>query len=203
MNKTLNNISLLAFAFVAIVVTVNLFTTNNYGRANAEVIRVLQQQDHILNYHQLRSIASGETEQYRLIDLRDEAQFTEGHLPNAINIPLETLLDRTSLRKMKKSPDLTNVLYAADEATAHTARLLLIAKGMDPGIMVLGGGYQAALKYAIEEFDPAFAHYKEEKARFDFNRFMNTGAAATSKPTSPAGVIPATTIQTVAAQGGC
>jgi len=203
MNKTLNHISLLAFAFVAIVVTVNLFTTNHYGRANAEVIKALEQHDPVLNYHQLRSITSGQTNQYRLIDLRSEAQYMEGHLPNAVHIPLETLLDKASLRTLKKSPDVINVLYATDEATAHTARLLLIAKGLDPGIMVLGSGYQAAMKYAIEEFDTAFAHYKEEKARFDFKRFMHAGEGAKPKPTSPAGIIPATTVQTVAAQGGC
>ena len=40
-NKNLNNISILFFSFVAIIVVINLFTTKNYGRSNDEVVRLL------------------------------------------------------------------------------------------------------------------------------------------------------------------
>ena len=200
-NNNLNNISILAFVFVAIVVIVNLFTTNNYGRSNREVVELLSGNEDALSYHQLRNIVHGNGTGYYLVDLRDEVTFQEGHLPGAINIPFDQLLENQGLRTLGRSSG-TPVLYADAESRAQTARLLLLAKGVGEDIRVLGGNYETALKYVVEEFKPSFAGYKDEKARFDFRRYM-TGVAAPSQPQQPAGVIPAVRQETISAQGGC
>ncbi|TVQ10779.1 MAG: rhodanese-like domain-containing protein [Bacteroidetes bacterium] len=202
-DKNLNNISLLAFAFVAIVVVINLFTTNNYGRSNSQVVKAITEHNSLMNYHQLRSIASGESTDFVLIDLRSEEEFMAGHLPVAINIPFADLLNKQSIRTLNRLKAKTPVLYGARESDAHNARLLLLAKGFNENIMVLGGNYESALKYALEEFQPAFSSYREEKARFDYRRFMGTGQAASQKRQQPAGIIPAVRTETLSAQGGC
>ncbi len=202
-DKNLNNISLLAFAFVAIVVVVNLFTTNNYGRSNNEVVKAITENNHLMNYLQLRSIAEGNTSDFVLVDLRSEEAFMDGHLPLAINIPFADLLNKQSIRTLNRLKGQTPVLYGARESDAHNARLLLLAKGLNENIMVLGGNYESALKYALEEFQPAFSSYREEKARFDYRRFMGTGQAAPQKRQQPAGIIPAVQTETLSARGGC
>lgn len=197
----LNNISILAFAFVAIVVIVNLFTTNNYGRSNREVVELVTSADPILTYHQLVAIARGHTGDYLLVDLRDEQSYQEGHLPAAINIPFANILESSSLRTLKRSNQ-TLVLYGDKESMAHTARVLLLSKGFEENVKVLGGNFETAMKHAIEDFKPSFANYREEKARFDFVRFMG-GVAPPAQRQQPAGVIPAVRQETISAQGGC
>ncbi|MFW5707547.1 MAG: rhodanese-like domain-containing protein [Bacteroidota bacterium] len=200
--KTLNHMSLLAFTFVAVVVIVNLFTTNNYGRANREVVETIVNENNLFDYHQLKNLTDGDLEGYILIDLRSPQQYEEGHLPAAISIPFEALLDRNNINKLKELEGKKPVLYGDSESQAHTARVMLLSKGLEKDVMVMGGSYSTALKYAIEDFDPAYAGYKEDKARFDFPRFMGT-VAPREKDSKPAGIIPAVQTETLGAQGGC
>lgn len=202
-NSNLNNISLLAFAFVAVVVVINLFTTNNYGRSNRQVVETLTENNHMMNYHQLRNIADGSLTNHVLIDLRPEAAFESGHLPSAINIPFADLLDNENLRLLKKLKNQTPVLYGAKEAEAQNARLLLLAKGFDENIKVVGGNYESARKYAVEDFKPAFSSFQEEKARFDYPRLMGSEGTTSDKRQQPAGIIPEVKTETLSAQGGC
>jgi rhodanese-related sulfurtransferase len=197
--KNLNNVSLLAFGFVALVVTINLFTTNNYGRANTEVVQLLQDNDYIINYHQLKSIAMGETDSYVLIDLRSEDDYHAGHIPTAINVPFDQLLEKSSLKLMDNQ---VPVLYADSESKSHAARMLLIASGFDEEIKVMGGDYEKAFENVIKDFKPGFSNYKDEKARFDFKRFMNTQEPS-AKTAKPSGIIPTVKVETTGAQGGC
>lgn len=205
-NQNLNNISILFFSFVAIIVVINLFTTNNYGRSNQEVIKMLDATQYMFNYHELHAAVTGQTDKYLLIDLRTEAEFEAGHIPGAVNIPFDELLESRNLRTLRRSADKTPVLYAGTEARAQTARMLLLAKGLKTDIRVMGGNYDTAVEYAIETFKPAFAAYKDEKARFDYRRFMQV--SPTGQPErrreQPAGIIPALNQQqTTAVAGGC
>ena len=194
-NKTLNHISLLFFAFVAIVVVINLFTTNNYGRANAQVAQMLEERN-MFNYHQLRALLNNETHQWQLIDVREPDRFEEGHLPGAINIPFSEIIDHArQIKRLNQTP----VLYADHEADAHAARFMLYALGYQGPIMVMGGNYATALEFAVDDFRPSFANYQEEKARFDFLRYMQQQ----TRTTVPSATIPAARQQTQAAQGGC
>lgn len=202
--KNLNNISLLSFGFVAIVVLANLFTTNNYGRANREVVESLNNKPFMANYQLLRNIVNEETNDYQLIDLRPEQSFKIGYLPGAVNIPFDRLLETESLKTIRKISPKIPLLYGADEPCAQSARLLLIAKGLNDNIMVLGGNYEKAFNYGIKNFDPAFVNYKDEKAQYDFNRFMNAGSTGSpERAPRPAGIIPAATVETQSAAGGC
>lgn len=205
-NQNLNNISILFFSFVAIIVIINLFTNNNYGRSNQEVAKMLDVTEYMFNYHELHAAITGQADNYLLIDLRTEAEFEAGHIPGAINIPFDKLLDSQNIRIIKRSREKTPVLYAGSESRAQTARMLLLAKGLQMNIRVMGGNYDTAVKYVLETFQPAFAAYKDEKARFDYRRFMQ--ASPTGHPErqreQPAGIIPALNQQqTTAVAGGC
>ena len=203
-NNNLNNISILFFSFVAIVVVINLFTTNNYGRANQQVVKLLEGEDHIFDYFQLHRIITEQTGDYILIDLRTEDEFEMGHLPGAINLAFGDLLDSRNLRMLRRLNEQTPVLYADTEARAQSARMLLLSKGLEPRVKVMGGNYATAVKFALDTFNPAFAAYKDEKARFDYRRFMQTGTTQeTRRSEQPAGIIPAVQEVTVSIQGGC
>jgi rhodanese-related sulfurtransferase len=73
---------------------------------------------------------------YRLIDLRDEAEFGEYHVPTAENVPLTGLAESGLLRNEKI------VLYADGDLPAAQAWLLLRGRGYR-GVYTLQGGLSA------------------------------------------------------------
>jgi rhodanese-related sulfurtransferase len=203
-SNTLNHISILFFIFVMLLLIINLFTTNNYGRANSQVVEYFNEDDYILNFHELHSIIDNPIDNYQFVDLRGNDDFISGHLPGALNIPVKELLSRNNLKVLRNSGEKISVLYAQNEATAHTARMLLLSKGLDTQIKVLAGGYDKAVEFVLEQFHPAFAAYKDEKARFDYRRFMQSaGAGVKTGNQSQPGAIPEIKTQTVSVQGGC
>ncbi len=194
----------MAFAFVAIIVAINLFTTNHYGRSGNEVVSALSAGHNLLGYDQLSDIVSNNKPGYLFIDLRPREEFATDHLAGAINIPFDELLNKKHIRTLKHYNDNVTVLYAGTESIAHSARLLLLAKGLSENILVLGGNYETAKAHGIDEFSPSWARYHEEKARFDYNRYMNTSVTqSTTQSTAPAGIIPAVNMEVKGAKGGC
>jgi len=202
--NTLNHISILLFLFVVLLLIINLFTTNNYGRANSQVVEYFTEDDYILNFHELHSIITNSMDNYQFVDLRDNDEYNSGHLPGAVNVPIKELLSRNNLKMLRSSENKVSVLYAMNEATAHTARMLLLSKGLDARIKVLAGGYIKAVEFALEQFNPAYAAYRDEKARFDYRRFMqSSGAGVKTGNQGQPGAIPEIKTQTVSVQGGC
>jgi rhodanese-related sulfurtransferase len=201
--NTLNHISILFFSFVMVLMLVNLFTTNNYGKANSQVLEHFQHSDYIMDFFELHKALNEPESDYAFIDLRSADRYQEGHIPGAINIPFENLLTKNNQRKIKREKSKIPVLYASAEHTAHTARMLLLAKGFDSNIKVMAGDYEKALAWALEQFDPAFASYRDEKAKFDYRRFMQQGIQNQTQTEQNPGSIPGIKTQTLTVQGGC
>ncbi len=204
-NKTLNYGAWLFFAVIITALLFNFFTAKNYDASNQSVVRQFEGNDHLLDYIQLKRVAGMENSgKYLFIDLREETFYREDHIPEAINIPFKNLLNRNSLRQIKKhSQSSTLVLYASKEAKAQTACMLLLGKGLG-NIRVLSGNFEAAQKYALEDFRPEKAFYRDEKARIDYPRFMQTtpgSAEARDEEKSPD--IPEVRTETTTVEGGC
>ncbi len=78
---------------------------------------------------------TGESEETLLLDVRTEREYGQGHLPGAINIPLDTLRDR--LDELNK--DRPIVEYCQVGVRAHTAYRILKQHGFR--VKNLSGGY--------------------------------------------------------------
>ncbi|MDX9941924.1 MAG: rhodanese-like domain-containing protein [Bacteroidales bacterium] len=173
-NKTLNNGAFLFFAILLGGLAANFIFSSNYKLSNRQVMTEFDGQGYFMNYAQLHeAIAGDKAPDYLFIDLRDEQAFAQGQIPGAVNIPFEKLLDKQSLKKIRKAGKKTPVLYAGEEATAQKARMLLLSRGIKE-VKVLGGTFDMARRFAIDNFDPAHAFFKDEKARFVYLRFMQT-----------------------------
>lgn len=71
----------------------------------------------------------------QLVDVRTLAEYKQGHLRGAINIPLQILSD--NLSKLRK--DKPVITYCASGMRSAAAKNVLINKGFDP--VYNGGGY--------------------------------------------------------------
>lgn len=75
-----------------------------------------------------------------LIDVRDQGEFTQGHLPNARHIPLSEVAQRTGeLEKFKSRP---LIVYCASGARSATAIATLRKAGFDKLYNLRGGIYE-------------------------------------------------------------
>jgi rhodanese-related sulfurtransferase len=102
---------------------------------------------------------------YRLIDLRPEAEYAQYHIPGAVNVPLAGLLDAGLGRQEKL------VLYSGDGVHAAQAWMLLRAQGF-AGAYVLTGGLAAWTDQVVA---PVLAEHPtpDERARDDRRRALS------------------------------
>lgn len=89
-------------------------------------------------------------EEYLLVDIREEAAFAHGFIPNAVNIPLSRLREKTELLPKDKKI----ILYCAKGILSYEAAEKLEEKGYD--VAHLAGGYGAWLldSFSTEERYP-------------------------------------------------
>ncbi len=177
MNQQLNYGVGLFFAFIMVAVAFCLFTSRNYDASNAQVAGKLEE-TRVFTYVDLHGLfTTADTGNYLIVDLRHAEAFLDGHLPGAVNVPLPELLDRTHRRLLRGRHDL--LLYSNREDLTVAAQALLFGQGFE-NVWVIPGNYESITAYALEHFEPAFAFHTDDKARFDYPRFMSV------KPVSPA-----------------
>lgn len=195
--KILSNISLLAFAFVILVVIISLITTNHYGRSNTEVAQMLQQ-EYLVGHEQLVDILQGKQEGYFLIDLRGEEQYQVEHIAGAVNIPFHLLLEKNNLKRLNSAKGRIPVLYAGKESVAHSALYLLLSAGLKTKPLVLPGNFPLEDKLITQE--SSLTNVSQEAARHEYKLFLNADPAAVSpaKAIVPKMQTPATNVK-----GGC
>ena len=89
-------------------------------------------------------------EEYLLVDIREEAAFAHGFIPNAVNIPLSRLREKPELLPKDKKI----ILYCAKGILSYEAAVELEEKGYD--VAHLAGGYGAWLldSFSTEERYP-------------------------------------------------
>ena len=83
------------------------------------------------------SIVNDQKDQY-LIDVRSSQEYSDFHLPGAENIPLDNILNKTSLKNIDHKDKIT-VLYSNGSVNADMAWFFLSRNGFD-NIYVLKGG---------------------------------------------------------------
>ena len=103
---------------------------------------------------------------YQLIDIRSEKEFTSGHIKTAENIPLETLLKRKTIEQDLNTNKFI-ILYSNGNSHAHQCWLVLKTAGID--CYVLQGGYNYWNKIIMnpqlpaDSSDDEILRYKKDK----------------------------------------
>ncbi|MFN8256589.1 MAG: rhodanese-like domain-containing protein [Bacteroidales bacterium] len=127
---------------------------------------------------------------YRFIDLRSTPEYLMGHLPNAINIPVNHLMDK-EYEKILNQKDKINILYASDHADACGPWMILYQLGYKNNKIMLGG-YKYVNDNIINKYAPLSGNFKDEKANSDFAKIISqtsgsnvsNSASANDKPTN-------------------
>jgi rhodanese-related sulfurtransferase len=111
-----------------------------------------------------------------LIDIRIEEDYTRGHLPNAINIPIELLFHKDNAEIISGRQEITRILYGNTEGQAIKANALLVLNGYT-NFKILNGGYQYANQFVVSKPVPSYFHYSDEQQKFNYSRLMPGGGS--------------------------
>ncbi len=183
-NQQLNTAATLFFAVIMAAVAFCVITCSGYEVSNLSTAKNIAGSAYF-DYAELNILlSSAETLDYLLVDLRCNEEFMHSHIPGAINIPYSELLDRNHLRKLRDRSQV--LLYSDAEHITAAAQVILVGQGID-NIRMIPGGFNSIRQYVLEDFDPARAFYSEDKARFDYRRFMDVRTVSPSHaaPTIP------------------
>ncbi len=210
--NTLNNGALLLFALIIAGLLFNAVFSKNYGRSNSAVLEAAMEEDFFISYGELEALLfpantdlngqavpeGAETGSVVIVDLRDPEAFARRHVPGALNIPAREILDRKHRKAFRG--DTPKLLYAGEEHVAATSAMLLLGKGVEH-IRVIPGGFRELDEHLLHagQLDPAYRFLRDDKARFDYPKYMKAGSQQMQEQTTPA--IPE--MKVISVQGGC
>lgn len=194
-DNQLFNGSLLFFIIITGGVMLSLINDSSKGFAvdNATVLTNVNGNGHIMPYMEFLEIYNPEHAPITFVDLRSEEQFQQGHLHNAMHLPMSELVTKESLRKLRQA-DAELILYS--DAQHRSVRALMMLKSLGlKNVRALAGNYQLLKEKVLEKPDPVLFFHHEEKARWNYLHFMNN---AHKSPDDGASLQPQLVIE-----GGC
>ncbi len=196
--KQLNNSVLLYFAVIILALGFQWFTAKNYKLSKNQVLTEITGKETKITFFELKHIFSeGRERDYLFVDIRSIEEYEINHINNALNIPLENIMQKRSRSLL--SLEKPKIIVASTEAEAHFAQFLMVGIGID-NVFVLQGGFNKAFEYVIKEFKPAYGFYSEDKAKYDFPRFMNVAGESTKDAES---IVPDIETLEITIEGGC
>jgi rhodanese-related sulfurtransferase len=170
--------------------------TSSYSHSAQEQAKILVANTASFSLFDLSMALKENNANILLVDIRSEKEFTNGHLPNAINIPIEVLLNTDLSKYIDFKGDKQLVLYGNTESDAIRALSLLLIDG-NTKVKALNGGYPIAKEFIVENPTPSYFHYSDEQIQFNYGRLMPAGTASMQTATEPISDQPSTP------RGGC
>ncbi|OFX16625.1 MAG: hypothetical protein A2033_11555 [Bacteroidetes bacterium GWA2_31_9] len=184
-----NIILLIAVIFTTIIFTGcggNKTQTLNFSD-NANYLKSFT--SNILTIEQLTKIVFTEdTLNFRLIDIRSPQQYKNGHLSNAINIPLRKLLNE-NFKEVFNQDKVVNVLYGNDDSQAFLAGTMINHYNLKNNWIALGG-YDYIQNNMLNNFGIKSLSYNDETPEFDYAKIVAETSGAGASSTSSVGAPP-------------
>ncbi|PID93792.1 MAG: hypothetical protein CSA95_06275 [Bacteroidetes bacterium] len=195
---TINKISIVAL--VALLLILVGFVATSGSTKQAPPMRVTGvvdlSKDYYFTLQQLHEEVTREVPEVLFVDLRHPDKFDINHFKDAINIPLDRILEKEALAQINDA-DKPVVLVAENEQKAVQAWITLNYAGIEK-TSILAGGYPFARKNILKNYHPKYNRYFEEKARYDYKKYFSSHNASTSRPST----VPKAK-KTTAVEGGC
>jgi len=153
---------------------------------------------------QVAKMIIGQDPSLELIDVRNNAEYDEFSLPNAINIPLDSILSGTNLLYFG-IPGVNVVLFSDDDLTADQAWVITKRLGYK-STYVMKGGLNRWIKTIIQPELPPETAPETEFEQYTFRKGAQlyfTGATVESSPVKQEKVVFKRREKTNVASGGC
>lgn len=203
-------IFVLTFVFVIVV---GLLTLNwpdlEYTLSPEETIEQIMLDEYTFFPEDLVGIIEYEDSSFVIVDLRNPYEYIKGHIYGAINMPVNSILNKESLEAFKQyaADSLTVVLYGETQLDANGPWMILRQMGYE-NLKVLLGGYHYFTTGPLDFYDmPEVPDYLAEEPKYDFYGIMETMGSISydeaEAATKTEVVIPTRKKKAGVAEGGC
>lgn len=175
-DNQLFNASLIFFLIIITGLLISIYarTQKGYKTANKEVLEYAISQEYLMKYYEF---LKKDRNEIFIVDLRMPEIFEMSNIENSVNIPADKLLEKASLKKLKKQKK-EIVLLSDSENTSVLCMLLLHSSGIE-NLRVLAGNYDKIKNFVIDSPDPSHLFYDSEKQKWNYGNFMQRPQAPT------------------------
>lgn len=142
--------------------------SKGYQAGNKILQETILADDYLMLYHEFVNSGPGGM---LLVDLRPEVLYRMGYLKDAVNIPIDRLFDRRSLRQLRRQGSEGILLYSDSEQTSVMAYMMLASMGVE-NARVLAGSYDLFMDKVLLEGDNAYLFYHEEKSGWNYRALI-------------------------------
>jgi rhodanese-related sulfurtransferase len=178
-NKQLNLGVLLFFGLISLGLIVSNVSSGKYRTSITTVMDVSFDDDFLVGYAELYQLIQNPGNDIQFFDLRDPGSFASGHISGAINIPEKKIYSKEFRKALDQEGQ--KILYSHNEHEAVYAAMILLGKGYS-NIRVVVGGFDTIEAYVLKDgLNPSYMYYKDDKARFDYPRFMDASGTGQNR----------------------
>ena len=208
------NLNFIGFVVTFIlVIVIGLLTLNwpdlKYQRSLDETVEAIMLEEDVVYPEDFVMVVEYEEPGYAIIDLRNPYDYINGHIIGAINMPVNSILDKENIKAFNQyaADSVTVVLYGKDQLEANGPWMILKQMGFD-NIKVLMGGYHYFTTGPLDIYDmPEIPAYLVEEPAYDFYTIMEEmGSAeydAGSGDVQTEVIIPTRKKKASVVEGGC
>ncbi len=171
----------LIFAIIIIIGVLLVKEPNKkYKLTTEEMLEEVQKYDDVVGPELFMDIVYNQDSLYRFIDLRSAHDYIQGHLKNAINIPISRIFD-DEYQNILNQDERINVLYYSDHCGACGPWMILKQLGYKNNKILLGG-YDYVNEFILNDYKPMIGDFRNEKPKYDFAKIVaeTAGAGSTS-----------------------
>lgn len=178
--------------FTAVIILGLIFMPKprkSYKITEEQMLELLIAKEGIIAPEKIVDLIYQPNSSYQFIDLRSAPEYQKGHLPKAINIPVDRLFDKENEEILKRNGKL-NVLYSSDHTAACGPWMILNQLGYKNNKIMLGG-YSYVNEFIINKYAPMSGNFRDEKAKFDFAKIMGETSGSSVQNSNMEGEKPA------------
>jgi rhodanese-related sulfurtransferase len=211
--KELNRTDRLTIATIllSVILIIGLVTYKqpqvSYKLTVEETLAMLETSQPCISPDEVNSFLKNNDAGFILVDLRSPSAYQKSHIGQAINIPIQEILEKQHLEYFNDlhNQNKTIVLYANDQTDANAAWMVLQQAGFDR-FLIMEGGYESVNPVNEEPgMASSFPDHSSEKAAYDFKEIMKSfaspGSARVADNPEPVKLIKKAKKST--AEGGC
>lgn len=169
--EMLKTFAVLSAVFFLIVLLIQWLVAPDYKTDIHQVLEESLSEKNVVYPSEFADILkSSTTQQYIIIDLRRQDEFSRDSFPGSINLPFEKLSESGILKQLKRYKK-TILLLSDSEARSAAAFIFLQSKGIG-NVRYVSNDYLFVKNYISEPTDQELVTYGNDKARYDFTQFF-------------------------------
>lgn len=173
--------TLVTIIIFSILILVGFLTMHkpllNYNLDMKQSIEMLKDSTGYFYPEQLTEVLNNSEKNVVLIDLRNNFDFGQGHIPGAENISAFELTKKDNIERLDnfKKQNITVVFYGDDQLQANGPWMLFRQLGFDNIKILLGGYdyYKEMISVALDTLNSN--NYIKELPRYDYAQIVNEG----------------------------